>query len=330
MHTWILGMALAAAATTLNAQQRQEMPTAFDGGHFYATPALADGRPLRLLVDTGGGGGAGWYVLYQAAVARLHLATDSCQLDEKITTVKAIAYRAGKGLAAINDTPCHAPAIVIDEAGDGEDGMLGPGYLMNHIWTFDYPARQLWLESPRWKAPAGMHHAGLGFVRKDGKAVMGYARMTLAVDGAPIDLLLDTGATAHPTDAGMASVESVNGHGIAAASYIVSSVFDQWHRKHPQWRVIDAGDNLKTGHYVARLIEVPEVTIAGWKIGPVWFTERPDGAFTGAGGMSDYTDKTVFGAVGGNVFRHVVMTLDYPRATAWFACASGCVAEKAP
>lgn len=325
----LVGMALAIASWMAGAQERREMPTVFDGGHFYATPTLSNGQQLKLLVDTGGAGGAGWYVLYQSTATRLGLVTGTCRVEQDVRTVKSIAFRAGHGLAATNDTPCHAPALIIDTPSDGEDGQLGAGYLPGHVWTFDYPGQKLWLEGTGWKPGAGAHRVDLGFPREEGKPVAGFARITLTIDGAPLDMLLDTGATAHPTDAGMASVDSVNSHGINAATYITTSTLDQWRRKHPQWRVIEAGENLESGHYVGRLIQVPEVTIAGWTLGPVWFTERPDGAFGLPGGMSKYMDKPVLGAVGGNVFRHFRMTIDYPNATAWFACATGCTEEKA-
>lgn len=327
-----IGWILAIASTTANAQERREMPTVFEGGHFYATPTLADGRTLKLLVDTGGGGGSGWYLLYRSAVTALGLKTTTCMLDgQAIDTVAAIPYRAGAGLLATNDTPCHAPASVGNNTGDGEHGMLGAGYLPGHVWTFDYPRHALWLEPANWKPARDAHAITMDFMRNDqGGLATGMARITVNIDGTSIDMLLDTGATAHPTDAGKATHADVSAHGIGAASYIVSSLLDQWHRQHPDWRIIERGDDLKVGHYVARLIEVPRIDIAGWSVGPVWFTERPDVAFGDQGGMSMYTDAPVHGAVGGNVFGHFVMTLDYPKAKAWFACASHCSPAKSP
>ena len=321
-----IALALAITGTMANAQERHEMPTVFEGGHFYATPTLADGHSLKLLVDTGGSGGSGWYVLYQSAVTALGLKTTTCMLyGQAIDTVAAITYRAGAGLVAANDTPCHAPASIRNNAGDGENGMLGAGYLPGHVWTFDYPRHALWLEPANWQPARHAHAIAMGFVRNaQGGLGTGMARIAVDVDGTSIDMLLDTGATAHPTDAGKPSNADVSVHGIGAASYIQSSVLDQWHRLHPDWRLIERGDDLKIGHYLARLIEVPRVEIAGWSVGPVWFTERPDTSFDEPGVVSMYTDAPVHGAVGGNVFGQFVMTLDYPKAKAWFACASHC------
>ncbi|AOH35153.1 hypothetical protein BGP89_01255 [Luteimonas sp. JM171] len=87
---------------------------------------------------------------------------------------------------------------------------------------------------------------------------------------------------------------------------------------HPEWRVIQ-GAQAGTG---SDMIEVPEVEIAGFTVGPVWFTHRPDAAFHDM--MSSMMDQRVEGAIGGNAFRHFVMTVDYPRAVAYFRCAAGC------
>lgn len=135
-------------------------------------------------------------------------------------------------------------------------------------------------------------------------------------------MLLDTGATAHPTAAGkgVSGTPTVNGFGVT--SYIDHSVFERWHKVHPDWRVVDKGDDLLGAERIMRLIEVPKVEIAGWTVGPVWFTERPDRSFRDY--MSSMMDKPVDGAVGGNVFRHFVMTIDYPHAKAHFRCVRGC------
>ncbi len=71
-----------------------------------------------------------------------------------------------------------------------------------------------------------------------------------------------------------------------------------------------------------RAIQVPMVEIAGWSVGPVWFTERADSNFESF--MSEYTDSAVHGAVGANVLDAFVMTLDYRKAKAWLACPRAC------
>ena len=148
-------------------------------------------------------------------------------------------------------------------------------------------------------------------------------RISLVVDGQTLDMLLDTGATAFPTPAGRSAQRLQVEHGIGVTSYVTSSVIDQWHKKHPTWCIVENGDEI--GNLRSRIIEVPHVQIAGWVIGPVWFTERPDANYSDVdGGMSTYTDKPVVGSAGANILGYFVMTLDYPRDTAWFGCAVAC------
>src|SRR6202012_3180536 len=144
-------------------------------------------------------------------------------------------------------------------------------------------------------------------------------------DGIPINMLLDTGATAHPTAAGKAAAGTeTEADGTGVTSYITPRMFDIWHKKHPGWRVVESGDDLLGAQFSARLIEVPKVQIAGWSIGPIWFTERPNKAFHKM--MARIMDETPEGAGGGNMLSHFSMTIDYTRAKAWFTCAQGCVA----
>lgn len=326
-----IGMMLAVASATANAQQRVEVPTAYEAGHFYATPTLQDGRSLRLVVDTGGGGGGGLFVFNREAVVRLGLATKPCTLDgQNADVVGPLPYQPGRNLPVQNKTPCDAPALVIRGGADieREDGQLGAGYLPGHVWTFDYPARKLWLEPGNWRPAQGMHRVPLGFPRDDkGVPLDGFARIAVDVGGETIHLLLDTGATAHPSDAGKAAGTEVTAKGVGVTSYITTSQLERWHKAHPEWRVIAGGDDLMPVKGGMRLIEVPSLVVGAWRVGPIWFTERPDESFsTAPGHMGSFMEGPIVGALGGNVYRHFRMTLDYPGANAWLACAQGCSA----
>ena len=205
-----------------------------------------------------------------------------------------------------------------------EDGILGAGYMPHFVWTFDYPAKILRIESDDWKPAAEAHPAKLGFQRNDrGGMASGMPRITLTIDGQPLDMLLDTGATAFPTQKGIQAAGTDVVHGVGTTSYVTTSVMNRWHQQHPSWRMVEDGDEFEGSK--SRLIEVPKVQIAGWLIGPVWFTERADTNF-GSNGISQYTDEDVHGAAGANLFRYFSMTLDYPRETAWFKCVRHCVA----
>jgi hypothetical protein len=317
----------AATAASAGAKTRQLIPTTYEAGHFFATPETRDGKVLRLLVDTGGPGGGGWYVLDEKAVRRMGLAVDSCRLGtESLSVLKTISFLPAKAIPTWRATPCHSVALVRSGylSVAGEDGSLGAGFLPHFIWTFDYPGQKLWREPSSWKPEAGMHRTSLGFMlNAAGEKGTGFPRITLTVDGRPLEMLLDTGATAMPTAEGQRVSGMATVQGIGVTSYVTTSVLDQWHRRHPDWRIVAFGDKL--GRSKARTIEVPRVEIAGWAVGPVWFTERADANYgTSDGAMSSYMDRKIEGSAGANIFDHFVMALDYPRSAAWFECVREC------
>lgn len=323
-------VAIAMLAAPGQAGATQLLPTVYEAGHFFATPETASGQHLRLVVDTGGGGGGGMYWISADAARRLRLQTRPCKVDRVTLTVADVPeWRRGHGLPPPAGGACGKAIMVLSKGEPGDDGQLGAGYLPGRIWTFDYPGRKLTLQDASWQPDPAAHAAALGFPRNGkGKATTGLARITIRVDGQPLDMLLDTGATAHPTAAGekASGTPTVDGYGVT--SYIVTSVLDRWHMAHPDWRVVDNGDDLFGAGRATRMIEVPWVEIAGWTTGPVWFTERADPNFHKV--MAQWMDKPPDGAVGGNVFRHFVMTVDYPAAKAYFRCARGCKAAATP
>lgn len=311
-----LVLAMAAAATA------QTVPTDYVAGHFYATPRTTDRQSLRLLVDTGGGGTAGMYWLTAQAAARLGLGAASCTAEASVKAASAPSFEPGKALPPPQGV-CGGRSVMVNDVPYDSDGQLGAAYLGTRVWTFDYPGRRLVAEGADWKPVAAAHATPLGFQRDaQGDPVQHFPRVVVRIDGQPIDFLLDTGATAHPTKEGRqaSGIETVQGEGVT--SYVTTHTFDRWHAAHPDWPVVVHGDDLFGPSHVMRLIEVPKLEIAGWVVGPVWFTERPDRAFHGM--MAEIMDKPPEGAIGGNVFRHFRMTLDYPHATAWFDCDHGC------
>lgn len=64
------------------------------------------------------------------------------------------------------------------------------------------------------------------------------------------------------------------------------------------------------------MIEVPKISVAGYPVGSVWFTRRPDKNFHEY--MSQWMDKKVEGALGGNALRQFRISIDYQRAVAVF------------
>jgi predicted aspartyl protease len=327
-------LALAAAcsahlhATDARSDKAQVIPTVYEAGHFFAVPETRDGQRLKLLVDTGGGGGGGMYWITKEAAERLHLAAVDCQADgEPLHTAHVPDYKPQRGLPPPGDGPCGAALLVHASDDQRVDGQLGAGYLPGRVWTFDYPAQRMTLESPAWRPNIAAHETRLGFPHTpDGKLATGFPRITITVDGEPLDMLLDTGATAAPTPeaAKISGTPTEQGQGVT--SYIAAGKLDAWHKNHPDWRMLEQADILFPSKPM-RVIEVPKVQIAGWSVGPVWFTERSDKNFHEA--MAKIMDRAPEGAVGGNVFQHFAMTIDYPRETAYFRCVKGCEAALA-
>jgi hypothetical protein len=331
MLSHILLFALASSAGAASASI--DVPVQYQAGRVLAEPRTASGQTLKLWVDTGGGGGGGMYLLTDAAVGRLHLATGQLDLGQgPIPVADLPVFAAAAGVPA--PAGGHAKAIVVPaKSFQGPDdpmhydGMLGAGYLPgapathDRVWTFDYPGQRLTLRGKGWQPDAGAHSMLLHFpLDAQGHLTAGFARIVIKVDGQPLSLLLDTGATGYPTASAM-TAEGGNAT-VRATSFITTSQFERWHKAHPRWRVVENADRLRMKGAPVRAIEVPDIEIAGWQTGPVWFTERPDKNFHDF--MSSMMDSRVEGALGGNAFEHFAMTIDYGHATAWFRCVRGC------
>jgi hypothetical protein len=322
-------MALAAAwGCICVAEGATVVPTVYEAGHFYATPTTRDGKSVRILFDTGAGGSN--YFITRDAAARLKLKASSCtaaphSADSQITFVARPDYVTGAALPRATDH-CGDVLVIAKPPGfDNADGIAGGRYLEGRIWTFDYPAHELRVEDDHWRPSLTTHSTKLGMQRDAaGALVSAYPRVTIDVDGAPIDVLLDTGATAQPTQAAQALMKIPTVNGLGVASYITRSIMNRWHAAHPEWPMVNAADAFDK-RSATRAIQVPDVVIAGWVVGPIWFTERADANFESF--MSAYMDRTVHGAVGANVLDAFVMTLDYRKSKAWLACPADCRAR---
>lgn len=330
---------LIALTASMGASRTSPMsvPASYEAGRVIAQPRTSSDQTLNLLVDTGGGGGSGMYLLTDEAVQRLHLKTGRLTLGKESATVPdlptfspgaRIPAPAGKYLKAI-----VMPAKGFGGPGDTTryDGMLGAGYLPGNetthhrVWTFDYPGQRLILQGTNWRPAKNARSTPLHFpVDARGHMAAGFARIVVRIGGKPPSLLLDTGATGYPTPASVAAQGGTAS--VRATSFITTSQLDRWHKAHPAWRVVEDSDRMSIDNKPMRAIEVPEVVIAGWSAGPVWFTERPDTNFHDF--MSSMMDKRVEGALGGNLFDDFVMTVDYAHAKAWFRCVRDCKVSK--
>lgn len=278
-----------------------ELPIRYAGDRFIAEPVTKEGVKLRLLTDTGGG-----LMLSPAAVTR-------CGLRPiKLFDMTLSRLPTWQPDAWIPEPTGAEKWLRVAPAGDA-DGLLGQRWFAGGVWTFDYPAKKLILRATPFALTPEMrqHSAPLGFR----KAVFGFRdqnhpRITVHVAGEPVQALFDTGATVWLSPEAM-RVMNTRGDAERGTCFVTASQFEQWHRLHPSWRVIERGC-AKTG---AALIEVPEVELAGLKAGPVWFTHRQEGNYAY---VSRFMDKPIAAAIGGNFLKHFRVTVDYPGAVAYF------------
>jgi hypothetical protein len=274
------------------------LPARFADGLVYVEPETATGAKLTLLADTGGG----LYVTEQAV---------------ERTGMQPISVFGSKRTRL----PVFRPAAWIPEVIGAEkwmgvvnrdgDGMLGQRWFAGGVWTFDYPAQKLILRhqpfSPTTLETA--HAIPLGFIHEFGMRTGHHPRFTIHIDGQAIEALLDTGATVRLTPDAM-QVVGEPGEPERATSFISTTLFDRWHKAHPDWRVVEKGCQMSDQD----LIEVPEIEVAGLSAGPVWFTLRGEGNYVW---MSSFMDVPISASIGGNFFRHFRLTIDYPSAVAY-------------
>jgi hypothetical protein len=295
------------------------MPVKFLEHRFFVQPMTEDGATLLLFTDTGGG-----LMLSREAAERMSLSVSSVEGDGgeamDAALLPAMVWDAWIPPITVFDGRMPVrPARELQMIDRDVDGLLGQAWFKERVWTFDYGEGQLLLRAQGdlpTHEPA--HRAFLGFPRNAaGERGANYPRIEVQVDGQTIDLLFDTGATVKLTPAALASLG--DGKGVTrATSFISASTFKSWQEKHPDWRVIEGADANLGGE---PMIEVPALTVAGFTVGPVWFTRREDKNFHEW--MSQWMDKKIDGALGGSALKYFRVTVDYPRAMAVFELLEG-------
>jgi hypothetical protein len=198
-----------------------------------------------------------------------------------------------------------------DEAGYQWDGRLGSQWFADRVWTLDYPNKKMHFDGMNAVTPKDAAcWIALGFkTDSTGHRTNSFPRLSARIDGEDIQFLLDTGALTELTDSAWRVIEPREPRH-RATSFITTERFEQWHRRHPEWVVVQNAEKASG----APMIRVPTVEIGGQTLGPVWFTERPDRSFHEF--MSQYMDQPIEGALGGSAWRYVKLVLDYPRARA--------------
>lgn len=311
----IAGLVLAVIA--LNAADRDArgaIPFEYDQDRFFVLPVLENGETIRWLSDTGGG-----VFLFDDAALRLKLSVSGVTMvDYKGMAAAMPTFADGKSIPlpkTEGDVIPIAPGPVrmrLSTLTKEIDGILGQAWFGDRVWTLDYPGKKLtWHEDGKASPGERMRKIPLGFrLNEKGERAMHYPRIEIEIAGKTHDVLLATGSTVGLTAEALKAVD--DGRPVNRASSLISTtIFEEWQKNHPEWRVLSNAEE-GTGE---PMIEVPQVSIGGIAVGPVWFTRRSDANFDDH--FSNWTDKPVHGAIGGNVLRHFRLILDYPNATAW-------------
>jgi hypothetical protein len=290
-----------------------KLPAVYVEDRFYVQPVMLDGTKLNFFTDTGGG-----IFVFAAVAENLKLVKTSVKGDDG-KTFETVSLPAFKPDATIpeplgtNGRLYVVPALEKSAIFDDWTGMLGQTWFAGRVWTFDYLKKQLLLRAsgdlPKHSVE---HRVKLGFpTNKAGKRAANYPRIGVIIDGEPIDLLFDTGASTELSASALSALKD-NRPAVRGTSFIVASVFEKWRKKHSDWRVIEKS-NLSGSE---AMIEVPRITVAGFTVGTVWFTRKPDPNFHVY--MSQFMDKRIEGALGGSALKYFRVSVDYPNAVAVF------------
>ena len=304
------------AAPVLPAQpapSAYRLPTRYLADRFAVAPVTTDGDTLLLYTDTGGG----LNMLWESTVRRLQYPSEQRVSETDTATIVRLP-----SLSPDASIPLPQPYPPFGEhffvsperhTGLGRDGFLGRTWFADRIWVFDYPEQTLTiLPNGSATAVAPEHRVPLGFLTDSaGRRATHFPRIRVEIDGDSVDLLFDTGATVALSDAALA--QFADGEPAErGGSFIAQHLFERWRSEHPDWQVIEQADRTVN----MPMIRVPEMSVGGYVVGPVWFAMRPDRNFHQY--MSQWMDRRIEGALGGSGLKYFRVTVDYPAAVATF------------
>ena len=284
------------------------LPTRLVADRWFLETTLANGAPIRLFLDSAGGA-----YLDRSAVMRLKLPIIATKDDDGEPMEGVTFPKFADPQIPVPEVDPYPVTAEEDDLDDG-DGMLGGTWFAGKTFAFDYANGRMTLRAPG-DLPnvAAQHRIPMGLARdNNGKPISPYGRIQMVVDGETIDMLFDTGATTALTPAAVTALGGRNRQ--RATSFITQNVFDRWHKRHPEWRMIEKADAIKGSDLP--MIEVPKIAIAGYEVGPVWFTWRPDSAFHEF--MAQWMDKPSEGALGGSALHFFRVTVDWITGAATF------------
>jgi len=307
VRRFLAALLLALGASCQIQPSSVELPSRFENNRIFLVPEVVSGSSIVFFTDTGGG----WNAIRKSMA--MELGASDLQVGDSVlfptfspdTSIPMNTLFNDGGLTVVDDG---------DLAKFG-DGFLGGRWFGGKVWEFDYHNQKMsLLNEYRVSKENRSRVIPLGFqIDERGFRTMHFARMQIEVDRRAIQVLLDTGATATLTDNSALVLGDMSGASVGT-SFIIQSVFEDWRNRHPDWKIISNGDMVQGQTYP--MIEVPEVTIGGHVVVPVWFAVRPDTAFVDY--MSSMMDEPIEGAIGGSGLQYFRLVVDYPNTVALF------------
>src|ERR1700722_20215748 len=99
------------------------VPTTFESGHFYAVPKLANGKNMRLMLDTGGGTAPTMWIS-ESQAEQLGIRIDhECEVDGQSYKAASPVYGGDSRLPDLS-TLCRGVVIIPDEEAQGAPGQV--------------------------------------------------------------------------------------------------------------------------------------------------------------------------------------------------------------
>ncbi len=298
-----MATAVAAGVLAAKAGAQTVIPTRYIADRFFAAPISQQGDTVVLLMDTGGGG----VFVIKPVLERLGITPKFLSVEEGDSVFmggKFPVFRVDASIPPALGTPrdlLMGFGVKPREVFNGAVGMVGHNWFAGRVWVLDYPRQQAsYYETTPAARPFGEHTIPMTLKKP---RVRDDPRIQVIVAGDTIDMLLDTGATSVLTPAAIEIVGA--GPATRASAFAATRLWDRWRREHPDWRVIPGGE----ANMNADLIGVPDVSIAGYDAGTIWFAKRPDAVFDGM--MKAVMDKPILASIGGSAFRQFKLTLDY-------------------